>query len=352
MKILYGVPGEGMGHATRSKVIISHLLKDHEVEVVSSSRAYQFLKKAFGKAVHEIEGFHLAYKNGEVSRLGTLNQILKKGPANLTENFHRYRELRKSFQPDLVISDFESFSYYFAKYHRLPVISIDNMQVINRTKLEIEIPHSEKTNYLIGKNIIKAKVPGCQHYFITSFFYPPVIKENTTLIPSIVRPEITAAPVSVNDHILVYQTSTSQSNLVPVLNSLPKEKFLVYGFNQSKECGNVTLKTFSEDGFIADLASAKAVIANGGFSLISEAVYLHKPVCSVPLENQFEQFVNAAYIEKCGYGRQLNSFTADGIRAFIYDLESFAANLKKYCQDGNGTTFAAIDNFIAGFTGL
>ena len=25
MKILYGVTGEGMGHATRSKVILSHL---------------------------------------------------------------------------------------------------------------------------------------------------------------------------------------------------------------------------------------------------------------------------------------------------------------------------------------
>ena len=25
MQILYGVPGEGMGHATRSKVIIEHL---------------------------------------------------------------------------------------------------------------------------------------------------------------------------------------------------------------------------------------------------------------------------------------------------------------------------------------
>ena len=26
MNILYGVPGEGLGHATRSKVVIGHLL--------------------------------------------------------------------------------------------------------------------------------------------------------------------------------------------------------------------------------------------------------------------------------------------------------------------------------------
>lgn len=346
MKILYGVPGEGMGHATRSKVIIAHLLKNHQVEVVSSSRAFHFLQKAFGNIVHEIEGFHLAYKNGEVSRFSTFNQILQKGPANLIDNFHKYRELRKNFMPDLIISDFESFSYYFAKYHKLPIISIDNMQVINRTKLEIEIPEAEKTNYMIGKNIIKIKVPGCQRYFITSFFYPPIVKEDTEIIPPIIRPEILAAKTGIQDHILVYQTSTSQNNLVKVLNGISKERFLVYGFNQNKDCGNVQLKAFSEAGFISDLANAKAVIANGGFSLISEAVYLKKPVCSVPLENQFEQFVNAAYIEKYGYGRRLEGFTEDGIKAFLYDLPEFAKNLQNYQQDGNKKTFAAVDKTL------
>ncbi|MGH9333683.1 MAG: glycosyltransferase family protein, partial [Vicinamibacteria bacterium] len=34
MRILYGVVGEGMGHATRSAVVIEHLLSaGHEVKV-------------------------------------------------------------------------------------------------------------------------------------------------------------------------------------------------------------------------------------------------------------------------------------------------------------------------------
>src|SRR6266480_3864517 len=37
MRILYGVVGEGMGHATRSKVVIEHLLeRGHKVKVVVS----------------------------------------------------------------------------------------------------------------------------------------------------------------------------------------------------------------------------------------------------------------------------------------------------------------------------
>lgn len=346
MKILYGVPGEGMGHATRSKVIISHLLKNHDVQIVSSSRAFDFLNKNFPGRVHKIEGFHIAYEKGTVSKFKTFSETLKSGPKNLLENFNKYREIIKSFMPELVISDFESFSYFFAKHHKLPIISIDNMQVIDRCKLEIDIPIDEKINHTIAKNIIKLKVPKCNHYFITTFFHPPVVKENTSFIPPILRDEIVNAVTSVKNHILVYQTSTSQTNLVKILQDLPDQNFYVYGFTQDKNLGNVILKSFSEEGFISDLASSKAVIANGGFSLISETVYLQKPVCSYPIKNQFEQFVNAAYIGHLGYGKHLNELTSDGLKSFIYDLEKFRKNISKYNQDGNNETFARIDEAI------
>jgi len=39
MRILYGVVGEGMGHAMRSRVILHELVKEHQVQVVVSGRA-------------------------------------------------------------------------------------------------------------------------------------------------------------------------------------------------------------------------------------------------------------------------------------------------------------------------
>ena len=41
--------------------------------------------------------------------------------------------------------------------------------------------------------IVKSKVPGCFHDLVTSFFFPPVRKERTTLVPSVLRPEVLAA---------------------------------------------------------------------------------------------------------------------------------------------------------------
>ena len=103
------------------------------------------------------------------------------------------------------------------------------------------------------------------------------------------------------------------------------------------------LKAFSEAEFIQNLASAKAVLANGGFSLLSEAVYLHKPICSVPIANQFEQFLNAAQVQKLRYGRYFPEFSADALKAFIYDIPVFQDNINHYQQDGNKVLFEELD---------
>ncbi|MCU0431674.1 MAG: UDP-glucuronosyltransferase [Cytophagaceae bacterium] len=347
MKILYGVPGEGMGHATRSRVVLEHLLQEgHEVKIVSSGRAYSFLQKHFGERVVEIQGFHLAYKNSSVSKLKTLGATLQHAPKNLWKNFQKYESIKEHFIPDLIISDFESFTFFFAKKHKIPFISIDNMQVIDRCKMEIPVLPSEKSNYAIAKAIIQAKVPGAQRYFVTTFFYPPVTKANTLLVPPIIRPEIIQARTSEKNHVVVYQTSTSQKNLVSILQQIPQENFWVYGFNKEEDHGNVRLKSFSEKGFIDDLASCKAVIANGGFSFISEAVYLHKPICSVPIAQQFEQYVNAQWVAKEGYGRYFPEFTADAIKAFLYEVPRFRETLSAYRQHGNEALFEHLDAYL------
>lgn len=347
MDILYGVPGEGMGHATRSKVVISYLLScGHNVQVVSSARAFKFLKETFGDRVHEIKGLHFAYKNAQVSKLGTFLLNLKHAPENLLHNFSQYLLIHHAFHPQLIISDFESFTYFFARRHKIPIISIDNMQVMNRCKLDIKIDAEEKENYQLAKAIVKAKVPGCSHYFITSFFDAPIAKENTTIVPPIIREAIQRVKPFKGKHVIMYQTSSSFAEVKQVLKQLPEITFYIYGMNRDEQDGNLVFKPFSEQGFIDDLAGATAVIANGGFSFISEAVYLQKPVYAFPIKGQFEQWMNAAYIEKLGYGRHFETLEADALKAFMYDLPLFERNLAAYKQQGNEVLFKTISGWI------
>ncbi len=328
-----------MGHATRSKVVIDFLLKEHNVMVVSSSKAYLFLDKAFPKMVHEIKGLHFAFKNSEVSKRKTFLLNLKGAPKNLLHNFSQYLMIHKSFKPDLIISDFESFTYLFAKHLKIPIISIDNMQVMNRCKLNIEIPKAEKNNYNLAKAIVKAKLPKCDHYLISSFFDAEIKKKDTVIVPPIVRDAVINAKVTKGDHILMYQTSSSLPGVRKVLHQLPDVNFYVYGFGIDEQDKNITFKSFSEDGFVNDLAGARAVIANGGYSFISEAIYLKKPIYSFPIKNQFEQYMNAAYIDKLGYGRHFEELHPDYLKAFLYELNIYTKNLAKYKQDGNKVLF-------------
>jgi uncharacterized protein (TIGR00661 family) len=346
MKILYGVPGEGMGHATRSKVIITHLLKEHDVRVVSSSRAYEFLNKQFPGRVYEIKGLNFVYKDGGVEKLKTFQAILKKSPHDLFENFKAYKKINKEFTPDIVITDFETSVYLYAKYLKVPVIDVDNIQVISRCKLEIKLPKEEKFNFNLAKTICKYRVPDCDNYLLSTFFDAEIVKENTTFIPPILRDEIINAKTDYKNHILVYQTSSSQQNLIKVLNEVEGENFLVYGCNIDEVNGNCTLKKFSETGFIKDLATSKAIISNGGYSLISEAVYLHKPICSFPITNQFEQYMNAAYIEKLNYGKHLAEFNSKGVIEFLAKLDLYKKNINNYKQNGNQKTFKELDNLL------
>ncbi|WP_299311780.1 MJ1255/VC2487 family glycosyltransferase [uncultured Aquimarina sp.] len=352
MKILYGVPGEGMGHATRAKVILTHLTKSHDIRIVSSDRAYQFLQKAFPDQTYEIKGFHFSYKDGIVSRSRTSIDIIKHAPENLMTNFKKYKDLQDDFKPDIIISDFESFTYLYAKYHRVPIISIDNMQIIDRGEIDVNIPESEKLNYKIAKAVVKAKLPNCNQYLISSFFNIKVKKKNSCLIPPIIRKEILDAKQEIKNHILIYQSSCSEKRMIHLLNKLPEENFLLYGFNKEKVHGNVSLKKFSETEFIDNFRTAKAVFCNGGYSFITEALFLNKPICTVPIKNQFEQYLNGAYIEKLEYGKMLKDFEIDGIHGFLNDLSKFQKKTKEYQQKDNSLLFNTLDNKLMSITEL
>lgn len=352
MRILYGVVGEGMGHATRSKVVLTHLAsKGHQVEIVVSGRAHAYLTRHFPK-VHEIAGLRITYKGNEVKRRATFRNFLEDIAVNRgwSENLHVLGEVHEKFDPEVVVSDFESAAYLYGERYRKPVISIDNMQVLNRCDVADEIPKEEKINFTLAKTIVKAKLPGCHHYMITSFFFPPIRKERTSLFPPLLRDEILAAKAgaTTGDHVLVYQTSDSLKELVPTLRRMKEHRFHVYGLKVNEDHGNVQLKDFSEKGFVDDLASARAVITGGGFSLMSEAVFLGKPILSVPIKKQFEQTLNAIYLEKLRYGAWAREFTPEAIAAFLERQDEYRSHVARHQQDGNQKLFAALDELLAG----
>lgn len=351
MKILYGVVGEGMGHATRSRVSLEHLLEaGHEVRVVVSGRAHGFLTRCFQDrpciSIHEITGLHLKYEGNAVELAESLMSNLGKAPHGLLWNIASYSKVAEDgFAPELVVSDFESWAYLYAINNRLPVISIDNMQILNRCRHPDDVTDGKSRDYRLARMAVKIKLPGAYHYLVTSFFFPPVRKNRTTLVPPILRPEILAARREPGDHVVVYQTAAANEALVPTLRKL-SGRFKVYGMGREGQEGNVALRPFSQDGFIDDLRTARAVIAGGGFSLMGEAVHLRVPMLSVPIEGQYEQVLNAHYLEKLGYGRYAAELDADGVQDFLDHVDDHAQALQAYTPRDNTMLLGCLDELL------
>ncbi len=347
MKVLYGVVGEGMGHAMRSRVVLDHLLEQgHEIEIMGSGRAQEYLAKRFS-GVHRIHGLHMIYEENRVRRGKTLWSNVLSGATGTPKNIAAYFELIKDFRPEMVISDFESWTYLYAKAHRLPIVSIDNMQIINRCTHGPEIVGDDDATFQITRAFVKGKLPNCDQYLITSFFRPPVRKERTRLVPPILRPEVIAAKTSSGEHLLVYQTGEGSETLAATLAKTGLE-CRIYGMRRNiteeQVEGNLRFQPFSEDGFIADLASCKGVVAGGGFTLMGEAVYMHKPMLAVPLGRQFEQVLNGRYLAREGYGATTPSLEDPRhVTEFVTNLPRYQEKLDAYHQVGNDVLHTELD---------
>ncbi len=165
-------------------------------------------------------------------------------------------------------------------------------------------------------------------------------------MPPIIRDEIIKAEVSTGDHILVYQTTQTNQNLIPALHGCPDQTFIFYGCDREKQDKNIFYKKFCTETFITDFASAKAVITNGGFTLISEAIYLHKPILCNPIEKHYEQFLNSEMVTKLGYGTTTSDISSQTIDDFLGQISSYQTNLNTYQQGGNEMLFKRIDELL------
>jgi len=316
-RIVYGVAGEGFGHSSRSHLIGQHLIEaGHEVLFVASRKSLAYLRTAFGPNVHEIAGLCLAYRNRRLSPAGTI-------AANLIGLFRQrranrilYRDVLTPFEPDLVISDFEPFSAWWALRHGIPFISIDHQHVLSL--FQTDRAAGPWTSRLSAEAVTRCHYVGAAAYIVLNFFAAPTKHTNAVLAPPVVRPQVMQTNPECGDHLVVYTTDASwKPTLLKTLAHFPKHTFFIYGLNESRHIGNCVLKKTSTTAFLRDLADCRGVIATAGFSLLSECLYLRKRMLVLPIEGQYEQMVNAHYLQKLGLGLFRRKLTTGALAEYL-----------------------------------
>lgn len=405
MRILYGVCGEGMGHATRTKVTLAHLTaRGHQVLVVASDQALRVLGSPPGTAgaaavrtppssaaapagsfrshpsyrVLPIVGFGMRCKDGALDLRGTLEENAQRLPRMLMENASAWAEA-EVFQPDIVVTDVEPFTWLYASAHGLPLVSIDNAQILPRCihLTDVLTPQNltplQRSHQIEGLRALEmltaATAQGASHYIITTFFYPPVkpaLRTTTTIVPPILRSEVLdhfrpashvahgwhheTSPRVISDHVLVYKTgSLDDAAILAPLAQIPEQRFVVYGL-RDVSCelpSNVLARPYNTETFLADLASAQALVSNGGMSLIGEALAFGTPIYAVPVRGQFEQVLNACYLERLGYGVTSDDLDPRLLRTFLANRNFHERMIRRQPQhDENRQLYGTLDRLF------
>jgi len=139
------------------------------------------------------------------------------------------------------------------------------------------------------------------------------------------------SPKTPESSIVVYLSAQHIQNqpleaMIKLFSNQPKVKFHVY---VPKECGklpestnNVSIHTHGTSNFISHFAACHGIISTAGHTLLSEAMFLNKPVYALPLK-LYEQQINAQTIAKHGFGMMSENLTETSLEHFISHLSHY-----------------------------
>ncbi len=342
-RILYGVQGSGHGHAVRALTIARKCRQEHDFLFISFGAGAAVLRREF--PVVELPGSDTIYRAHRIDVLATFLDNVRYW-SSLGGIKRQLLEIADRFQPDVTVADYEFLIPRVARRLGLPCLSLDHQHIIPFCRHPV--PARYLPEYWTTATVIRLLFTAASQYMVVSFFQPPVSSRlPVQIVPPLLRQSVLAQTPSLEEHVLAYQGHPTFAEFFDFLKTIPRP-VIVYGCNRDAVDGNLTFKPNSEDGFLRDLAACQYVVCGGGHTMMSEALYYGKPVLSFPIKNAFEQFVNAFYLQRLGYGRYHPGFrpAPDLIPAFEARLDDYRARLRAADFYGNPRIFALLDRYF------
>lgn len=307
-RIFYGVAGEGLGHASRAVSVIDHL-PECEVHVFTFGKAFEFFAEMGYPHLHRIEGMLFSYRRGRVDYTRTLAGAARYWFRGMRRNIRMMLTAAHELKPELFITDFEPSSIRAA--HRLssPVLSVDNQRKFACCEPGA-LPRFLRAYVRVTGVAVKRLIPRPTQAVIATFHADHLTAKtaNVTLTGGILRREVEEIPATNEGFVLVYLRDSVGERMLRSLSGCGRE-VRVYGANatlRDQFAGEFNFQPLSPE-FVRDLAACDRMIGTAGNQLLSECRYFGKPLLAVPEPGQYEQHVNAHYVERIGLGRRCDA---------------------------------------------
>ncbi len=283
MKIFYAVQATGNGHISRASEILPHLKQYGDVDIFLSGSNSAL---AIGEDVKfRSKGMSLFYSgNGSLSYSKIAASL---APLRLCREV---RDLPVE-KYDLVINDFESITALACAYKKVQSINFGHQASFMSDKT----PRPEKKNF-VGEFILKyyaraSRYAGLHFEQYDHFILPPVIKQ-----------EVRDVEPTDMGHITVYLLSYSDKTVAKYLSPLRSHRFEVFSaeVKTKVQTGNITFLPVDKMLFAKSMTTCKGIITGAGFETPAEAMFLNKKIMALPVKGQYEQYCNAAALERLG----------------------------------------------------
>ncbi len=341
--LIYAFNSGGRGHASRALAVSDTLRqRGHEVMFCCGGAVKTSLENR-GERVVEVPALEQVIHNNRGSFARTVLRNLR--PFALGFDVSRLVDTLGAYKPDLLISDFEPFATLAAELMRLPVVALNRQQVV--TEARYALPYRYRSSALLTRAAVRYLAPKNPEHILLPTFSPLELKHprRATPVSPVVRTSVTDKTTQKGDYLLVYYNHEDIEGLLRMLGGV-NHPFVVYSSSRppSSVPPNVLLKRPAAGTFEEDLAGCRGVVCTAGFNLISEALFLGKPLLVHPNRKFFEQTLNALLLErhKLGhacYGRTLKKADVESFIASLPDLKP------RPFEPGNAAACALIERF-------
>ncbi len=363
--ILYGIQGEGRGHASRSLHIIEQLKqRGYDVCIFTGGDALSIIKEQ-NIPYRNVPVFRFSHdRDGAVSLFRTSLSNFSQFLGILLQSGKRYKSILsevKKFDPDFIISDFEPYLSRIANRLGIPSMVINHQNYL----IESQLPpfHSFRKNIKLRLLQTFIRLFSCKpdRVIVSAFHHFPVHhKSKAVFVGPYIPQNIRHKKTSHGTHFTVYLKEPHYIEFIlPVIRKFKHISFEIFSnWNQLNrplpEYRHIFYHSIQRKKFLNSLASSGALLTTAGNQVIGEAICFRKPILAFPKLRDLEQELNGKALAASGCGNycHFNEFSEQTIQNFISKIRIFQQTLflkkaDKVAYDGTARTIELIDRFAA-----
>lgn len=318
--IFYGMCGEGLGHCARALALIEYM-EDVDFHIFTYGDAYSYLNSIGVANVHLIQGLEFVEKKGHVQIIPTVKDAFKFLMKGMRQNKNLLFDMAKQYKPDLFLTDWEPSIPRIAAKLKIPCLSIDSQHKFRFSKLD-GFPLFLKLYGFTAALVCRAMIPKVDRYILSTYQTDLIERRSgVTLAQCLIRKQIADIDPVDEGHLLLYvrQEELARKMITCLLEQNPQRQVICYGVRLDEEFPEVIFKPRDYINFSKDLATCHAVFSTAGIQLIGEARYFGKPSFVIPIPGQYEQYVNAFYVDrlKLGFSSTYQEISPDKVSEFL-----------------------------------